>query len=209
MNPRSDGREEPLFDLPLRPAAGEPEPRPGAPETEREPAAPHREPESAVAESEGGLLLFDEPEPGPRPIPDEAPPAAPPLSQLRLRAGLFDLAAEAGAGMVLALGSLTLGARLSASDLPGIAVALLLVSYFLEVVPLLFWGQTLGMRRAGLIALTPDGALPSLAQASRRWLAGWLTRLGLGLPALAHLADRMSGTEAQVAGDGAVSSVAA
>lgn len=143
-----------------------------------------------------GYAPFDEDAAGPRPVrrgPVPAPFAA------RLTATLADLgvyAAAAGAGWI---GTVLLGARLDAADLPALAVYLLAFSFLYAVVSLAFWGRTPGMTAAGVVARGAGDAPLTFGQTGLRWLAGVLTAALLGLPLLValtgrSLADRLSGS---------------
>ncbi len=156
----------------------------------------------------------------PRPLPEPAPEppgyglydedaAAEPRSlsrgpgpapfAARLTAALADLgvhAAAAGAGWI---GTVLLGARLDAADLPALAVYLLAFSFLYSVVSLAFWGRTPGMTAAGVVARGSGDAPLTFGETGLRWLAGVLTAALLGLPLLValtgrSLADRVSGS---------------
>ncbi|MBZ0110985.1 MAG: RDD family protein [Thermoanaerobaculia bacterium] len=81
--------------------------------------------------------------------------------------------------------------------LPGLALMILVFSFFYFVIPLAFWGNTLGMRLAGLISRGDEGQALSLGQAFSRWLGALITVACATLPLLLlvterSLADRLS-----------------
>lgn len=84
----------------------------------------------------------------------------------------------------------------------GLAVFVAVFSFLYTVIPLAFWGRTLGMTRVGLVASggdEPQGAL-TFGQTALRWSGGLLTVALLGLPSLLallggrSLTDRLSGS---------------
>ncbi|HEX5758108.1 MAG TPA: RDD family protein, partial [Thermoanaerobaculia bacterium] len=126
-------------------------------------------------------------------------PAEPVASRRdRLLAGLADLLVHAAVGVTAAVGALLLGARPEPADWPPFALFLLSFSFLYAVVPLAFWGQTLGMAWAGLRAVNADGQQLGFGQTALRWLGGLLTAAALGLPLLParrrSLTDWMSGS---------------
>jgi uncharacterized RDD family membrane protein YckC len=196
MPRRSEPDDEPrLFDLPLEPepasarAAGGRAQRP-----ERPPAAAPAPPDPLplfTPGSEGGRP----PVPGGAAIgrgtgravaaattPPERP--APVPRRARLVAGLADLLVHAAVGVAAVAGAYLLGARPQLDDWPPFAVLLLTFSFLYSVVPLAFWGQTLGMAWAGLVATAPEGEALTFEQTALRWLGGLLTGATLGLPLL-------------------------
>jgi uncharacterized RDD family membrane protein YckC len=193
--------EPTLFDLPLDPEAA-------AAEGKRAPRAPREErPHPALAPT---LPLFtpavrEEPAPVPARGRGEeraaADAAAAPATlhadrRSRLFAGLADLLVHAAVGVAAAAGALLLGARLEPAHWPAFALFLLTFSFLYSVVPLAFWGQTLGMAWAGLLAVNADGQPLAFEQTGLRWLGGLLTCATLGLPLLVarrrSLADWLS-----------------
>jgi uncharacterized RDD family membrane protein YckC len=198
---RPDKPDEPageplLFDLPLtgpgestdpprerpRPARGT---RPAAP-------APPAPPELPLA----------------RPVPVAAPEAAvrrrTPASGFaepgsRFAAGLADLVVHAAIAVAALLGIRWLGVRPAVADWPALAVFVLSFSFLYTVLPLAFWGYTLGMAWAGITARNRDGEPLTFDQTARRWFGGLLTTLTLGLPLLVSgsrrsLTDFLSGS---------------
>ncbi len=176
--------------LPLTPAGPAPAPRPPQPlhpvkSKERPPAAPR-------------------PVPAPRPRVASAEPeaaAGEPAASLksRLMAGAADLLVHAAIAVAAVAGSRLLGARPGSADWPPIALFLLTFSFLYTVLPLAFWGQTLGMAWAGLTARSRDGEALTFDQTARRWLGALTTAATLGLPLLAtagrrSLSDRVSGS---------------
>jgi len=101
--------------------------------------------------------------------------------------------------VVLLVGSRLLGVRAAVADWPALAVFLAAFSFLYTVVPLAFWGHTLGMAFAGLSAHNRDGEPLTFDQTARRWLGGLLTLATLGLPLLVtgsrrSISDLVSGS---------------
>jgi uncharacterized RDD family membrane protein YckC len=122
----------------------------------------------------------------------------------RLAAGAADLLVHAAATTLALAGSVYLGAAPALRDWPAVAIFVLSFSFLYTVVPLAFWGHTLGMTWAGLKAESLDGEPLSFDQTARRWLGALLTVAALGLPLLLalggrSLADRLSGSRTLVA----------
>jgi len=139
--------------------------------------------------------------------PEAAEAAASPLPGDRHRAGIGRRAAAGAADLlvhvavaVLALaGCRLLGVLPALADGPAFGVFLLSFSFLYTVVPLAFWGHTLGMTWAGLTAESTGGEPLSFDQTARRWLGALLTLAAAGLPLLLaiggrSLADRLSGS---------------
>ncbi len=82
--------------------------------------------------------------------------------------------------------------------LPPLAIFLLSFSFLYTVLPLAFWGQSLGMAWSGITSRNRDGEPLTFDQTARRWLGGLLTAATLGLPALISdhrsLSDLLSGS---------------
>jgi uncharacterized RDD family membrane protein YckC len=178
--------EEPLlFDLPL----GDPDPEP-----ER---APLPRPRRATAERRSGPVPVPDPEP-------EEDAALSPGSEFagrakRLAAGLADLMLHAAILVAALVGTRWMGVKLDlARDWPALAVFLLSFSFLYTVLPLAFWGQSLGMAWSGIASRNRDGEPLTFDQTARRWLGGLLTTATLGLPALVSsrrsLSDLLSGS---------------
>ncbi len=192
--PRPDKPDEPLlFDLPLDISAERG--RPPAPERKR-PAAPVR-PVVAVPEPDDFLDVGDETDED-----DETAEVAKSPSSgagTRIAAGAADLLVHAAMAVLLLVGTRMLGVHPVLADWPALGIFLLAFSFLYMVVPLAFWGHTLGMAWAGLVARNQDGEPLTFDQTARRWLGGLLT-LGLaGLPLLLtgtrrSLTDRLSGS---------------
>lgn len=180
-------------ELPLFPdeAGSSPEAPPSPPEPLPEPTAP------AEPRSREGL---DPHRSATRAM--ERPAPVPASLGARWRAGGLDLALHAALALALAVGSRLLGAPLEGIEMLGLAVFLAVFSFLYTVIPLAFWGRTLGMMRAGLVASGGDGAQGSLTfgQTALRWTGGLLTVALLGLPSLLallggrSLTDRLSGS---------------
>jgi len=113
----------------------------------------------------------------------ESPRASAPISA-RLMAGLADLLVHAAMAVGAVAGVYLLGVRPRLEDWPPFAVLLLTFSFLYSVVPLAFWGQTLGMAWVGLVATTPEGEALTFEQTALRWLGAFLTSATLGLPLL-------------------------
>jgi uncharacterized RDD family membrane protein YckC len=117
----------------------------------------------------------------------------------RLVAGAADLLVHAAVVVVLLVGVHMMGVRPVRTDWPALGVFLLAFSFLYMVVPLAFWGHTLGMAWAGLSARNQDGEPLTFDQTARRWLGGLLTLGFAGLPLLLtgkgrSLTDRLSGS---------------
>ena len=188
--------EEPLlFDLPL----GDPEPEPAPP-------PPPRRMAERPARS------------GPVPVPDPEPEeedevaASAPAGEFagrakRLAAGLADLMLHAAILVTALVGTRWMGVKLDPlrDYLPPLAIFLLSFSFLYTVLPLAFWGQSLGMAWSGIISRNRDGEPLTFDQTARRWLGGLLTTATLGLPALVSsrrsLSDLLSGSATYPGGE--------
>jgi uncharacterized RDD family membrane protein YckC len=196
-HPDEGTNDEPLlFDLPLstpeRPSAGEP----GAAERRRIPERAPRESRAPVPP----------PRPAPVPAPEPAEPEEEPIPETgyaglgsRLAAGAADLLVHAAMGVVAVAGIRMMGIRPAVADWPALLGFLLAFSFLYMVVPLAFWGHTLGMTWANITSRNPDGEPLTFDQTARRWLGGVLTTATLGLPLLVagrgrSLSDRLSGS---------------
>ncbi|HYO16532.1 MAG TPA: RDD family protein [Thermoanaerobaculia bacterium] len=211
--PDEDTNDEPLlFDLPLstpeRPNAGEMGkverrgPAERAPRTLREDRAP--------APPELPLAAREEVRRGPTPVPSPEP-AAPeeepePTSKSgyaglgsRLAAGAADLLVHAAIAVVALAGIQMMGIRPAVADWPALLTFLLSFSFLYMVVPLAFWGHTLGMTWANITSRNPDGEPLTFDQTARRWLGSLLTTATLGIPLFVagrgrSLSDWLSGS---------------
>jgi uncharacterized RDD family membrane protein YckC len=185
--------EEPqLFDLPL---VSSPQARRDLP-LSPSPPAPTAAPKP-VREVPAAKLMS--------PLPAE-PASASPEADLapagsRLAAGGADLLVHAALVVVLVAGSWALGVRPRWEDLPPFALFVGVFSFLYCLVPLAFWGQTLGMVWAGLVARNRNGEPLTFDQSAWRWLGMLLTVATAGLPLLAllfagrrSLTDRISGS---------------
>jgi uncharacterized RDD family membrane protein YckC len=99
--------------------------------------------------------------------------------------------------LVAVVGMRLLRVPIGIEALPGLALMIFVFSLVYFVIPLAFWGGTLGMRLAGIISRSEDGLALSLGQAFRRWLGAWTTVVLLALPLFLliterSLADRIS-----------------
>ncbi|HEX3527466.1 MAG TPA: RDD family protein [Thermoanaerobaculia bacterium] len=192
--PRPDTPDEPLlFDLPLDISAERS--RPSAAERKRPVAQPAPvRPVAAAPEPDDFMDDVEEDE-------EETAVAKAPSTGAgsRIAAGAADLLVHAAIAVLLLVGTRMLGVRPVLADWPALGIFLLAFSFLYMVVPLAFWGHTLGMAWAGLVARNQDGEPLTFDQTARRWLGGLLT-LGLaGLPLLLtgarrSLTDRLSGS---------------
>jgi uncharacterized RDD family membrane protein YckC len=217
---RSD-QEPLLFDLPLdRPARDDrPDDEPAAaePRGDRQPlrrdraeAAERRERSRAPANSGPPAPRAPKPAavPPPPSPPTRATAAAAALAAAtshhagalrRLAGGGADVLVHAAVGVLAYLGCRALGVFPVVHDWPAGVVFLLAFSFLYTVVPLAFWGHTLGMTWAGLTSQSDDGEPLSFDQTARRWLGGLLTLATLGLALVVAMsgrsvADRLSGS---------------
>lgn len=172
---REEPRRRPLgADAPGRPSTPGAPPVAGSP---RDPLLPRTSPSPSLAGPRWRAARFGE----------------------RIGAGLADCLALGGSTLIVALGASLAGARLAADRWPPLSLFLVAFSFAYTAVPLAFWGQTPGMALMALVARRPGQAPLTFRQAVVRWLAGWVTVLLAGLPALlaltgASLADRISGS---------------
>lgn len=168
------------------------------------PAEPAADPEARrPARGSRGPAAPELPRPVPVPAPERAvePERASEFAGRgsRFAAGLADLVVHAAVAVAALLGTRWLGVRPALSEWPALAVFLLSFSFLYTVLPLAFWGYTLGMAWAGIAARNRDGEPLTFGQTARRWLGGLLTALTLGLPLLASgsrrsLTDVLSGS---------------
>ena len=180
-----------LFDLPL-----EAEPERSAPEPHAEPAPRRRERPAPVRPAAVPALEEEERQ------------AAVPVrrgARGRLAAGLADIIVHGALVVVAAGGASLLGARPVPADWPAFAALLLTFSFLYTVLPLAFWGQTLGMAWAGLAARSRSGEPLTFDQAARRWLGALATAATAGIPLLVagqrrSLSDLVSGSITHPAG---------
>ena len=117
----------------------------------------------------------------------------------RVAAGGADLLVHVAVAVLALAGCRALGVMPAVADWPAFGVFLLSFSFLYTVVPLAFWGHTLGMTWAGLTAESTGGEPLSFDQTARRWLGALLTLATAGLPLLLalrgrSLADRLSGS---------------
>ena len=192
--PRPDKPDEPLlFDLPLGVSAERS--RPSAPERKR--PAPVR-PVAAVPEPDDLMDEFaEDEEETDEAAESEKAPSGGALS--RIASGAADLLVHAAMAVLLLVGTRMLGVRPVLADWPAVGIFLLAFSFLYMVVPLAFWGHTLGMAWAGLVARNQDGEPLTFDQTARRWLGDLLTLSLAGLPLLItgrrrSLTDRLSGS---------------
>lgn len=199
MMRRPDKPKEPdeplLFDLPLAgPGRGdEEEPRLDQPprQTTR-PARAQQFPPPSPRKAR--------PVPVPDPEPEPADAAEPvPTSELaarshRFAAGGADLLVHAAILVLALLGVRGMGVRAGLAAWPAFTLFLLSFSFLYTVLPLAFWGHTLGMAWRGITSRNRDGEPLTFDQTVRRWLGGIVTVATLGLPLLVT-GDRRSLTD--------------
>lgn len=177
--PRHDRPKPPdeplLFDLPLGSPEDDPEPEPAP----RPAPVPRRKAERPAR-----------PVPVPNPEPEDDADALEPAGEFagrakRLAAGLADMMLHATILVAALVGTRWMGVKLDlARDWPPLAVFLLSFSFLYTVLPLAFWGQSLGMAWSGITSRNRDGEPLTFDQTARRWLGGLVTAALLGLPAL-------------------------
>ncbi len=210
MMRRSDETpEEPLlFDLPLdipererQIPAPPPERKRAAERRPREepPALPLREPPASLRPVPAQKLERDRSE-EPERIEEHAEDDDRPSVSSRFAAGIADVVVHTAVLVLALLGSRQLGVRPILADWPAFSLFLLSFSFLYTVVPLAFWGHTLGMAWSGLTSRGRDGEPLTFDQTVRRWLGGLLTAATLGLPILVagrgrNLSDLLSGSE--------------
>ncbi len=183
--------EEPLlFDLPLAgPGLGEP----------AEPVLdpPRKAPQSVQPPRKARPVPVPDPEPmdeGPGSDAEPSPASEFPGRGPRLAAGGADVLVHAAIAVAALLGVRALGVRPGLAVWPAFVLFLLSFSFLFTVLPLAFWGHTLGMAWAGITSRNRDGEPLTFDQTVRRWLGGILTAAALGLPLLVT-GDRRSLTD--------------
>jgi uncharacterized RDD family membrane protein YckC len=117
----------------------------------------------------------------------------------RAAAGAADLLVHAAVAVLALAGVRWLGIQPALSHAPALAVFLLSFSFLYAVLPLAFWGHTLGMAWSAITSRNRDGEPLTFDQAARRWIGGILTVATLGLPLLVtgdrrSLTDGLSGS---------------
>jgi uncharacterized RDD family membrane protein YckC len=196
--PRTEKPDEPLlFDLPLDIPERGPNPAPERKRQVAQSASPPARPEPVKS---APVLEIDEE------IDDDANAEIEETAEnsrtgagSRLAAGAADLLVHAAVLVILLVGTHMMGVRPALSDWPALGLFLLAFSFLYIIVPLAFWGHTLGMAWAGLTARNRDGEPLTFDQTARRWLGGLLTLGFIGLPLLItgkgrSLTDRLSGS---------------
>ncbi len=152
------------------------------------------------APSPQDFLPLPEPEPiYPRAVPplrshradveaDEIPVAAAvpdsvfPSGRERWIAGAADLLVHGAVLVVALIGVRVLGVHPGFAHALPLALFLASFSFLYTVIPLAFWGQTLGMGWMQTIARDRDGQALTFDQTARRWLGGVLATALLGIP---------------------------
>ena len=206
---RTDKPHEPdeplLFDLPLGGPEREPEPPPLRKKPERT-AREARTPELPLTARSGPV-----PVPKPEPLHEQDVPDGSPAHEFaargsRLGAGLADLLVHAAVLVGALLGTRWMGVKPDpVRDWPALALFLASFSFLYTVLPLAFWGQTLGMAWTGISSRNRDGEPLTFDQTARRWLGGLVTTALLGLPSLISsrrsLTDLLSGSATYPGGE--------
>jgi len=200
--PDEDTEDQLLFDLPLDPAAAR---NAQTRETRRTPVRPRPESAPAPAPAPPRPLVIHEEE-GDSTVSEEPAAARAGLGS-RLAAGAADLLVHAAVLMITLIGIRLLGVHATLADAPALGLFLLAFSFLYTIVPLAFWGHTLGMAWTGLTAQNRDGEPLTFDQTARRWLGGVLTLAAAGLPLLLalggrSLADLLSGSVTWVEREG-------
>lgn len=194
-----------LFDLPLGlpEETSEPEPAPAAAKS-RDRAAGASSSGRSSRPAASGLLPFEPPAEAqsyPRAVPsprsagiaveDEEDDQAPvdsagfsvfPSGRERWIAGAADLVVHAAVLVVALIGVRGLGIHPALQHALPFAMFLASFSFLYTVIPLAFWGQTLGMGWMRTIARDRDGQALTFDQTARRWLGGLIVAGLLGLP---------------------------
>jgi len=209
--PKVPPPEEPvLFDLPLGSPGPAEELEPRSKPQAKAPARPVARPEKA------GLLPLEEPAPAapryPQAVPARPDPTGrredtepePPRTEFprpreRWLAGVADFLVHASVLVVAIIGCRLLGVRPELDQWPPLLLFLASFSFLYSVIPLAFWGQTLGMAWMRIVARDRDGQALTFDQTARRWLGGVIDAALLGLPLWLcfrgrSLADWMSGS---------------
>lgn len=122
----------------------------------------------------------------------------------RLAAAGADLLIHAAVAVGIVLGTRAMGVKPTLDEWPAVLLFLMAFSFLYAVVPLAFWGHTLGMAWAGITSRNRDGEPLSFDQTTRRWAGSILTLATLGLPLLfarrgRALSDLLSGSETYAA----------
>jgi uncharacterized RDD family membrane protein YckC len=141
------------------------------------------------------------PVPAPEPVEEEetASPSEFAGRAPRLAAGGADLLVHAAILVAALLGVRGMGVRTALTVWPAFTLFLLSFSFLYTVLPLAFWGHTLGMAWRGITSRNRDGEPLTFDQTVRRWLGGIVTVATLGLPLLVtgdrrSLTDLLSGS---------------
>lgn len=171
--------EEPLLDQPRRRGA-----RTSAPSAPELPQALPRKAARPV------------PVPAPEILDDSEPVSTSEFAERshRFAAGGADLLVHTAILVLALLGVRGMGVRPSLEAWPAFTLLLLSFSFLYTVLPLAFWGHTLGMAWRGITSRNRDGEPLTFDQTVRRWLGGIVTVATLGLPLLVT-GDRRSLTD--------------
>ncbi len=200
-----------LFDLPLvsHDTSGSFDSRTSQQRSEPRPDPVTKSAAKTTAPMPGDLLPFDAPEPAsryPQAVPsrptmgtpiepdDERDPAADlsvfPSGRERWVAGAADLIVHAAVLVVALIGVRALGIHPAFAHAAPFGLFLAAFSFLYTVIPLAFWGQTLGMGWMRTIARDRDGQALTFDQTARRWLGGLIAAALLGLPVWLALRGR-------------------
>ena len=199
-----------LFDLPLGLPEDGPEfdlHPPGAKSRERTATASAPLPARPPRQAPSDFLPFDEPDDEPvsppsypRAVPSPRPqasgfeeeeeetaaaasaPSVFPSGRERWIAGAADLVVHAAVLVVALIGVRVLGIHPALGHAAPFGLFLASFSFLYTVIPLAFWGQTLGMGWMRTIARDRDGQALTFDQTARRWVGGLLVAGLLGLP---------------------------
>lgn len=199
--PGLEEEEEPLLDQPprqtTRPARGSRALASSAPSAPAPPELPLASPAQVPPRKA-------RPVPVPDPEPDLLNAEPGPASEFagrshRFAAGGADLLVHAAILVLALLGVRGMGVRPGLAAWPAFTLFLLSFSFLYTVLPLAFWGHTLGMALRGITSRNRDGEPLTFDQTVRRWLGGIVTVAALGLPLLVtgdrrSLTDLLSGS---------------
>ncbi len=105
-----------------------------------------------------------------------------PSGRERWIAGAADLVVHAAVLVVALIGVRALGIHPALQHAAPFGLFLASFSFLYTVIPLAFWGQTLGMGWMRTIARDRDGQALTFEQTARRWLGGLIVAGLLGLP---------------------------
>ncbi len=113
-----------------------------------------------------------------------------PSGRERWVAGAADLIVHAAVLVVALIGVRALGIQPAFAHAAPFGLFLAAFSFLYTVIPLAFWGQTLGMGWMRTIARDRDGQALTFDQTARRWLGALIAAALLGLPVWLALRGR-------------------